>query len=473
MRAGLLAVALLLLAATPASAAPQLVEIGRFAAPVHVASPPNDPRVFVVEQGGTVEIVGGSTFLDVTGRTNGGGEQGLLSIAFPPDYATSGRFYVFLTTTDGSALQVIEFQRSPADPNVADPATARVVLSIPHTTASNHNGGQLQFGPDGFLYVSTGDGGNTPNNSQLLDSELGKILRVDARTGAAAPGNPFGSRVWSYGLRNPWRFTFDRATGDLLIGDVGAAAREEVNWVRAPSAGHGVNFGWPCREGTLAGPGTGCSGTLVGPAFDRGRSGYCAIIGGYAVRDTGLPTLNGRYLYGDQCQGSLRSVLLPNTDDRAEPLAISRLSSFGEDSSGRIYAASLNGPVYRIQDDASTPVPAPVPSRDSRAPALRARILRPAVKNRRLRVAVRCDEPCRATIGARLRRVKRLAARRRSLAADERKVISLKMGRKTARKLRRTVRRRGFVRVVVRVSATDAAGNRSAVTRRVRIKRRR
>ena len=479
MRAWLPAVAFLLLAAAPASAAPQLVEIGRFNAPVHVASPPNDPRVFVVEQGGLVKIAGGGIFLDATNRTSGGGEQGLLSIAFPPDYAAGGRFYVFLTTTDGNALQVLEFQRS-ADPNVADPATARLVLSVPHTTASNHNGGQLQFGPDGFLYVSTGDGGNSPAMAQNLGSELGKILRIDASTGAAAPGNPFGSRVWSYGLRNPWRFTFDRGTGDLLIGDVGQSAREEVNWATAASGrAPGANFGWPCREGDIAGPGPDCAGATTDPAFARtSADGFHAIVGGYVVRDLGLPTLYGRYLYGDAAIGSLRSVTLPNADDRAEPMPISALSSFGEDACGRIYAVSLSGPVYRIQDGPPTPcmflAPAPVSTPvDTVAPGLRVKLLRPALRNRRLRLALRCDEPCRVAISARLRGVRRLSTRHRSLAADTRTVVALKMSRKTARRARRALNRRGFLRVVVAVSATDAAGNRSAVTRRGRIKRRR
>ncbi len=143
-----------------------------------------------------MKIAGGGTFLDVTGLTNGGGEEGLLSIAFAPDYAASGLFYVFLTTPDGGALHVVEFKRSASDPNVADPSTAQVVLDVPHPlSAGNHNGGQLQFGPDGYLYVSTGDGGNTPDSAQLLTSELGKILRIDAGTGAAAPGNLFGARA--------------------------------------------------------------------------------------------------------------------------------------------------------------------------------------------------------------------------------------------------------------------------------------
>ena len=460
MRAALLAAALVLASAAPASAAPELVKLGDFQSPVHVASPPDDDRLFVVEQNGLVKIVGGGTFLDVTGLTSGGGEEGLLSIAFAPGYEASGYFYVFLTSRDGSQLRVIEFRRS-ADPNVADPNSARPILAVDHTTAGNHNGGQLQFGPDGFLYVSTGDGGNTPASARNLSSELGKILRVDARTGAAAPGNPFGSRVWAYGLRNPWRFTFDRATGDLLIGDVGDGSKEEVDWARAPGAGAGVDYGWNCAEGT-----TGSCGTP--PAFDRDHSaGYAAIIGGYVVRDPGLPSLNGRYLYGDAGLGALRSVALPDTGDREEPLHVDALSSFGEDRCGRLYAASVLGPVYRIQEGAPTPCPVTAP--DTAAPNVRVRFR--GVRGRRLRVQLRCDEACRVTVDSRLRRVQRLRARHRSLAANRRANVHVQMSRKVARRMRRALNRRGHVRVVVRVRAVDAAGNARVVTRRGRIRR--
>ena len=464
MRAGLLAVAVLLLAAAPASAAPELVEIGRFAAPVHVASPPNDPRVFVVEQGGLVKIAGGGTFIDLTGPRLGGPERGLLSIAFPPDYATSGRFYVFLTSKPDGDVEVLEYRRSATDPNIADPTTRRPVFTAPHF-ASNHNGGQLQFGPDGALYASIGDNA-VPSNAQSLDNPYGKILRIDPITGAY--------QIWSSGLRNPWRFTFDRATGDMLVGDVGEVTWEEVNWARAPNAGSGVDYGWPCAEGP-----SGDDSCGVRPAFARNHSdGYSAIIGGYVVRDPGLPTLAGRYLYGDADIDSLRSVLLPDTGDRAEPMPISRLSSFGEDACGRLYAASLEGPVYRIQDGTPTPCSyapprAPATPADAAAPGLKVRILRPRLGRRRLRVAIRCSEPCRAAVATRLKRVKRLSTRRRSLAANKRTVVPLKLGPGATRKLRRALRRRGRVRLAIRVRATDAAGNRSAVTRRGRIKRRR
>jgi glucose/arabinose dehydrogenase len=481
MRAALIAVALLLAAAAPAAAAPALVKIGDFSQPVHVASPPNDPRVFVVERSGVVKIASGGTFLDVRPLVESGyEEQGLLSIAFPPDYATSGLFYGFLTAKPDNSLKVIEFRRS-ADPNRADPGYTHIVVSIAHPAPNlNHDGGQLQFGPDGFLYLGTGDGGgaNDPgNDGQELGSELGKILRVDAHTGTAAAGNPFVSRVWSYGLRNPWRFTFDRSTGDLVIGDVGQDTWEEVDWAPASAGGgKGANYGWPCREGLVANPQNTCTASSpVQPAFVRNHSaGYQAIIGGYVVRDPGLPTLAGRYLYGDANLDSLRSTTLPGDDDRVEPLPVSALSSFGEDACGRVYAASLNGPVYRIQDGAATPCTFAAPTgADTTAPRLTVAIggLKTALKRRRLRVALRSDESCRTAITTRLRNVRRLKTARRPLAANTRTVVRQKLSRKTVRRLRAALRRRGAVRVSVSVRATDAAGNARRVIRRARLKR--
>jgi hypothetical protein len=466
MRPLLLGVALALLAAAPAAAAPGLVKIGDFTAPVHVASPPHDPRVFVVERGGVIKLAGGGTFLDLTTTTeSGASERGLLSVAFPPDHGASGRFYVFLTSKPNGDVEVLEYRRSATDPNRADPSTRRPVYTTAHS-ATNHNGGQLQFGPDGMLYVSIGDNASGANAQN--GSPYGKIHRINPLTGAG--------QIWSSGLRNPWRFTFDRATGDLLIGDVGQSSREEVNWVRAPNAGSGVNFGWPCREGTIAGPGPACTGTVTEPAFDRASTdGFHAIIGGYVVRDPGLPTLNGRYLYGDAALSSLRSVGLPDTGDRAEPLPISQLSSFGEDACGRLYAASLAGPVYRIQDGAPTPCnhPAPTaappsPAGDTVAPGLRVRLR--GIRNRRLRVSLRCSEACRVTVNSRLRRVRRLNVRHRSLAAGRQVLMRVKLSRKVVRRMQRALRRRGFVRVVVTVRAVDAAGNAGVVTRRGRIR---
>ena len=480
MRAALIAVALLLVAAAPAAAAPALVKIGDFSQPVHVASPPNDPRVFVVERSGVVKIAGGGTFLDVRPLVESGyEEQGLLSIAFAPDYATSGLFYGFLTAKPDNSLKVIEFRRS-ADPSRADASYAHVVVSIPHPDDLNHDGGQLQFGPDGFLYLGTGDGGGADdpgNDGQTLGSELGKILRVDARTGAAAAGNPFGTRVWSYGLRNPWRFTFDRSTGDLVIGDVGQDHWEEVDWSPAAAGGgKGANYGWPCREGLVGNtPAYSCNPSpRVEPVFVRSHPTYKAIIGGYVVRDPGLPSLAGRYLYGDAYVDSLHSTLLASDNDRVEPLTVPALSSFGEDACGRVYAASLNGPVYRVQDGAATPCtfpPGPTGA-DTTAPRLTVAIsgLKTALKRRRLRVTLRSDEPCRTAITTRLRNVRRLKMARRPLAAETRTVVRQKLSRTTIRRLRVALRRRGAVRVSVSVRATDAAGNARRVIRRARLK---
>jgi hypothetical protein len=456
MRAILLAVGLLLLAAAPAAAAPELVKLGDFTDPVHVASPPDDPRVFVVEQAGTIDIVGGGTFLDLTGPVLDGGERGLLSMAFAPDYASSGRFYVFLTSDPNGDVEVLEYQRSATDPSRADPATRRPLFTTPHS-AGNHNGGQLQVGPDGALYAGVGDNA-TPSNAQSTANPFGKILRIDRGTGA--------SQIWSTGLRNPWRFSFDRATGDLLIGDVGSSAYEEINWSRGPNAGQGVNYGWPCNEGPNGADSCGQRATLWHP-----NGAFCAIVAGYVVHDPGLPTLNGRFLYGDNCEPTLYSAALGQSAGIETSLEVSGLSSFGEDSCGRIYAASRGSDaVYRIQDGAPSACATPVPA-DTLAPALGVRILRPALRRRLLRFAVRCDEACRVSVASRLRRVRRFRPRERSLAAGTRRVVRVKLSRRIARKLRRTLRRRGFVRIVVTVRATDAAGNQRLVTRRGRIRR--
>jgi Glucose / Sorbosone dehydrogenase len=487
-RALTLAAALALVTPGSATAAPTLVRIGDFSAPVHVASPPGDARVFVVEQGGLVKIVGGGTFLDVTTLTDGGGERGLLSIAFAPDYPASGRVYVFLTARADGALRIIEYRRSAGDPSRADPASARPLLTIPHPGFANHNGGQLQFGPDGMLYVGTGDGGggNDPDrNAQNLSSELGKLLRIDPVTGGAAAGNPFGSRVWSYGLRNPWRFSFDRATGDLVIGDVGQGALEEVDWAPASvGGGRGANFGWPCFEGLSRNVACEAPGA-VGPAFERSHgAGYCSIIGGYVVRDPGLPTLAGRYLYGDYCLPGLRSTVLAGDPDRPEPLPVAQLTSLGEDTCGRLYATSHAGPVYRIQDGppppcaagpppGSAPQPPPAsPAADRVAPRLAVTVagLRSATRRRRLLLRARCDEACAVTAGGRLRGVGSLRRARRTLPAAARRLIRLRIRRATARRLRGAIGRHGRVIAAITVRGRDGAGNERVVRRRVQVR---
>src|SRR3954447_15443508 len=245
----------LALFAAPASAAPSLVTVGDFSSPTYATGAPDSPdRVFVTERARAVRVVdagAGKTFLDLTSATLAdGGERGLLSLAFAPDYAASGRFYVYLTVKAASAvsgtdgeIQVREYRRSAGDPDAADPASARLLLSIAHTDAPNHNGGQLQFGPDGKLWLGTGDGGGANNqfgHAQDPASLLGKLIRLDP----AAPS----PEIVAVGLRNPWRFSFDRATGQLVIGDVGQDAYEEID------AGPAANYGWSCFEGLHAGP---------------------------------------------------------------------------------------------------------------------------------------------------------------------------------------------------------------------------
>jgi hypothetical protein len=337
-----------------------------------VASPPGDAsRVLVVQQGGQIALVRDGMrlpdpFLTVP-NVNNSDEQGLLSMAFALDYATSGRFYVYFNdstqcSSGNCDIRVEEFRR--ADPDHADPASGRVVLQVPHRNFLNHNGGQLQFGPDGALYAATGDGGgggDPQGNAQNPNSLLGKFLRIDPATGTAS--------VQAIGLRNPFRFSFDVLTGNLFIADVGQNRREEVDVLPA-GAGAGANFGWNVCEGDLAYPsGDPCPPNpvpnYVPPVltYPTHVNGTCAITGGYVVRDLSVPELYGRYLYGDYCAGGLRSAALgpgAASGDAATGLQVDSLSSFGQDSLCRVYAASLSGPVYRLES-AAPPRPAGCP----------------------------------------------------------------------------------------------------------------
>jgi glucose/arabinose dehydrogenase len=348
----------------------RLRRLGVFSSPVYVTSPPGDRRrQFVVEQDGRVMVVRDgrkldTPFLDIRAKVTAGGEQGLLSIAFPPDYAAGGRFYVYYTDTSGDQ-RIVEYRRQDGDR--ADPGSARLVLRMADSE-SNHNGGLLTFGPDGLLYVGTGDGGGAGDehgrrgNAQDLGSLLGKILRIDPRPGDGrayrVPGeNPFAGRedargeVYAYGLRNPWRFAFDRRTGDLAIGDVGQNAYEEISFVRE-GEGHGANFGWRPFEGRKRFARGESAPGHVPPVIVRSHaSGNCSITGGVFVRDRRLRGLRGRYLFGDYCKGRVESARLAAgraSGVRRTSLRVSSLSSFGEDAQGRVYVTSLDGPVYRI-----------------------------------------------------------------------------------------------------------------------------
>jgi glucose/arabinose dehydrogenase len=335
-----------------------LKRIGNFDAPVYVAGAPGFPKLlFVVEQGGTVRVLrgghlAGHPFLDIGGLISSGGERGLLSIAFPPDYKASRRFYVYYTDPAGN-IRIDEFKRKSA--TRAARGSRRAVVEIPHPVNANHNGGQLQFLGD-TLYFGTGDGGSggdPPNNAQNRHSLLGKLLRIDPRRAGARP------EIVAIGLRNPFRFSFDPATAAqprIAIGDVGQDEHEELDYLPVAAA-DGANFGWDAFEGFApyrgANSGTPDPGDTVKPifAYAHSRGGSCTIIGGYVVRDPRLPALRGRYVYADLCEGELRS-LLPHlrraSGDRKLGLHVSTPSSFGEDTRGRVYVASLEGPVYRL-----------------------------------------------------------------------------------------------------------------------------
>ena len=388
MRRWLAALALLLL--LPASAHGVTLEpVATFAAPIDVAAPPGDAtRLFVVERGGSIRVIRdgaalGTPFLTIPpSELSTDGERGLLSMAFAPDYATSGRLYTYSTDAGGD-IRVDQWLRS-ANPDVASPARV-LVLRIEHSSRANHNGGDLHFGPDGRLYISTGDGGggdDPDGNGQTLiragtsDEQstalLGKLLRIAPTGGGAgatrsrpttrSPGRADArGEIWAYGLRNPFRFSFDRATGDLLIGDVGQDDAEEVDFAAAPGRGRGANFGWKCFEGTLPNDGTAPPCTPPGhvpPVFEYDKAGCQAITGGYVVRDPGLPSLLGRYVYADYCDGVIRSIVPSNgTGDAAVGLDVAdfTLSSFGEDACGRIYVAQLSGAVSRLVDGTASP----------------------------------------------------------------------------------------------------------------------
>lgn len=337
--------------------------------PVFLTAPRGDTnRLFVVEQGGTIQVLDRttgsqlSTFLTLTGITRGG-ERGLLGMAFDSSYSTNGRFYILYTDATG-AITISRLLVSASDANVADSTSQVTLVTIPHPNFSNHNGGMLAFGPDGCLYAGVGDGGgggDPNNNAQNLTSRLGKILRIDPVTpGAACTSgtlNPFlnggDQLVWNYGLRNPWRFSFD---GDnLYIADVGQGAREEINVSQGSNAGRGLNYGWRLMEGSACfNPSSNCNnGGLTLPILDYPHeNGACSITGGFVYRGQAAPAIRGTYFYADFCAGFVRSFRFNNGSaiERTEwpLLAATSITSFGQDGVNELYILTQRGTVSRI-----------------------------------------------------------------------------------------------------------------------------
>jgi Glucose / Sorbosone dehydrogenase len=425
-----------------------LEPVGKFSQPISISSDPgNAERLFVAERKGVVEEVAGGVATPIADITSlvacCESERGLLSIVPAPDFDSSGRLYIAYTGTPAAGgaegdVHVDSFRPAPGGgAPIREP-----ILSVGHATNANHNGGQLQFGPDGHLYISLGDGGGGGDpleSGQDTEVLLGKILRIDPHPGQSPPysippGNPFGAgpgrdEIWAYGLRNPWRFSFDRVNGDMVIADVGQEAREEVDFAPSPGTGAvggaGADYGWNCREGFIAypnpEPACGSASGFTEPVFDYphqdpgdGSAHGCSIIGGYVVRDPSLVGLYGRYVYTDYCSEQIRSLALPAApggragDDRAEGLTIGAPSSFGEDACGRLYVASTAGAVYRFAGATRPACPLATatgptgPSlgvdRKRRAPHLRLRA-RPAGAGLRIVASV---SPCAGQVGQRV-----------------------------------------------------------------------
>ncbi len=336
--------------------------------PVFMTAPSGDStRLFIVQQGGLIrifDVVSGSLltipFLDITSLLSTGGERGLLGMAFDPQYAANHQFYVFYTNTAGDIV-IARYLRDATDANLADSSSATPLLTVAHPTFSNHNGGMLAFGPDGCLYAGVGD---PSDNGQNQDTRLGKLLRIDPIQGGPCANNapnPFATggapEVWSLGLRNPWRFSFDRQTHDLYIGDVGEGAREEINVSLAPNAGRGLNYGWRLMEGTLCfNPASNCNpGGLTLPVLDYSHlNGACSVIGGYVYRGSAMPALQGTYFYADFCAGFVRSFRYQNgqpTEQTEWPLLSppgSSVTSYGEDAAGELYVMTQGGGLFKI-----------------------------------------------------------------------------------------------------------------------------
>ena len=335
--------------------------------PLDLTAPPGDSRLFIAEKGGAIRIVKNGSllptpFLNISSLVSRGGEQGLLGLAFHPQYAGNGFFFVDYTDLAGNT-QIVRYRVS-SNPDSADPGSATPIINVDQPY-SNHNGGGLVFGPDGYLYIALGDGGaggDPQGHGQNRTDLLGSLLRIDINSGSPysiPASNPYAGHatfrreLWNYGLRNPWRFSFDRSTGDLYIGDVGQDSREEIDVTASGSRG-GENYGWRIMEGNSCYPGGSCNRTgLVLPALDYGHGDGCSVTGGYVYRGPAISGLQGTYFYSDYCEGWVRSFRYQNgqATNKQEWPALSgkgNVSSFGQDAAGELYLLVSSGTVYRL-----------------------------------------------------------------------------------------------------------------------------
>ena len=469
-----LPLALLMVLATGSAGAASLETVGTgFEKPIFATSDPTNPdRLFVVERRGTIQLIENGQvkpFADISSLVDPAVEGGLLSLALAPDFDSSGRLFVFYTGTE-----VIHVAELVANGSGAPSSTLRNLLTIPHPGHENHYGGQLQFGREGNLFVSTGDGGGSDDvehNAQDLGSQLGKILRLHPNPSGVlpytVPENPFVGTpgadplVWSYGLRNPFRFSFDRLSGDLWIGDVGQDDWEEVDFGAAPGLGAGANYGWSCREGlesnTTSDPSCGSPGPFVDPVFEyENPADGCAIIGGYVARGPGLGDLYGRYVYGDYCSGDVRSFapLAPFATDRFEGIDVGQmnLSSFGEDSCGRLYVLSDEGFVSRIKGG---PCASSSPSAPLEASFVGIRALRRKVPKNRRTLITAWASPCNGRRGDPV-----------TLWRGRRKLGTRRLDRVCSARFRPRISRRSAFRATLKADETYTA----AISRKLTIK---
>ena len=340
-----------------------------FTSPVEITHPANDSRLFVVQQGGLIRIlnsnqtINATPFLNLSTLISTGGERGLLGLAFHPNYATNGFFFVNYTNTSGSTV-IAKYSVS-TNPNIAN-TTGTILMTILQPF-SNHNGGTLKFGPDGFLYIGMGDGGSggdPGNRAQNINDNLGKMLRIDVNSTVAPfytspSSNPYvgiagNDEIWAIGMRNPWKFSFNRLNGDLWIGDVGQNAVEEINKVASPLPNTGLNFGWRCYEGSVAYNTSGCVpvGNLTMPVAEYQHStGGCSITGGYFYTGSMYPNFQNKYFFADYCQNRIGYVNASNAITYSATFTGSNnFTTFGEDLNGELYIASAGGIVYKVID---------------------------------------------------------------------------------------------------------------------------